>query len=64
MTIGQNHSDVDRDTYPQCFMFWGLSMRMANLIFRSLSEQPLETDILCISDCLGLFGVGWSTTYK
>lgn len=51
-------------TYPQCFMFCGLSMRMASLILRSLSGQPLDTVILWSSDCLGLLGVGWSTTWK
>lgn len=51
-------------TYPQCFMFCGLSMRMASLILRSLSGQPLETVILWSSDCLGLLGVGWSTTWE
>lgn len=51
-------------TYPQCFMFCGLSMRMASLILRSLSEQPLHTVILWSSDCLGLLGVGWRTTWE
>lgn len=51
-------------TYPQCFMFCGLSMRMASLILRSLSGQPLDTVILWSSDCLGLLGVGWSTTWE
>lgn len=49
-------------THPQCFMFWGLSMRIASLIFRSLSAQPFDTVILCSSDCLGLLGVGCKTT--
>lgn len=50
-------------TYPQCFMFWGLSMRMASFILSS-SGQPLVTAILWSSHCLGLLGVGWSTTWK
>lgn len=49
-------------TYPQCFMFCGLSMRMASFILRSLSGQLLDTVILWNSDCFGLFGVGCSTT--
>lgn len=51
-------------TYPQCFIFWGLSMRMASLILRSWSGQALVKVILWSSDCLGLFGVGWRTTYR
>ena len=51
-----------RYTYPECFMFWGLSIRTASLILRSWSGQFLETVILCHSDCLGLFGVGWRIT--
>lgn len=50
-------------TYPQCFMFCGLSMRMASFILSS-SGQPLDTAILWSSHCLGLLGVGWSTTWK
>lgn len=50
-------------TYPQCFMFCGLSMRIASLILRSVSGQPLDTVILWSSDCFGLLGVGWSTTW-
>lgn len=37
-------------------------MRIASLIFRSLSAQPFDTVILCSSDCLGLLGVGCKTT--
>lgn len=51
-----------RITYPQCFMFCGLSIRMASLIFRSWSGHALVTVILWSSDCLGLLGVGWRTT--
>lgn len=43
-------------------MFWGLSIRMASLIFRSWSGHALVTVILWSSDCLGLLGVGWRTT--
>lgn len=57
-------SDWEGNTYPECFMFWGLSIRTASLILRSWSGQFLETVILCHSDCLGLFGVGWRITYK
>lgn len=49
-------------SHPQCFMFWGLSIRMASLILRSWSGQALVTVILWSSDCLGLLGVGWRTT--
>ena len=49
-------------SYPQCFMFCGLSIRMASLIFRSWSGHALVTVILWSSDCLGLLGVGWRTT--
>jgi hypothetical protein len=52
------------NTYPECFMFWGLSIRTASLILRSWSGQFLETVILCHSDCLGLFGVGWRITCR
>lgn len=45
-------------------MFWGLSIRTASLILRSWSGQFLETVILCHSDCLGLFGVGWRITCR
>lgn len=51
-----------RLSYPQCFMFCGLSIRMASLIFRSWSGHALVTVILWSSDCLGLLGVGWRTT--
>lgn len=51
-----------RITYPQCFMFCGLSIRIASLIFRSWSGHALVTVILWSSDCLGLLGVGWRTT--
>lgn len=51
-----------RVSYPQCFMFCGLSIRMASLILRSWSGQALVTVILWSSDCLGLLGVGWRTT--
>lgn len=58
--IKNEHTDA---THPQCFMFCGLSIRTANLIFRS-SEQPLATVILWSSHCLGLLGVGCNTTWK
>lgn len=32
--------------HPQCFMFWGLSIRMASLILRSWSGHALVTVIL------------------
>ena len=53
-----------RSTYPECFIFWGLSIRTASLILRSWSGQFLETVILCHSDCLGLLGVGWRITCR
>lgn len=49
-------------THPQCFMFCGLSMRTASLIFRSWSGQAFVRVILWSSACLGLFGVGCRTT--
>lgn len=35
LTLMQNKWSSDKDTYPECFMFWGLSIRTASLIFRS-----------------------------
>lgn len=56
------HNNPGSHTYPQCFMFCGLSMRMASLILSS-SGHPLETLILWSSHCLALLGVGWRTTW-
>ena len=56
------HHARQRASHPQCFMFCGLSIRMASLIFRSWSGHALVTVILWSSDCLGLLGVGWRTT--
>ena len=50
-------------TYPQCFMFCGLSILTAILMDRS-SGQFLVVFILCHSAILLLFPVGRNTTYN
>lgn len=52
------------NTHPLCFMCGGLSMRTANLIFKSESWLFLGTIIRCNSADLELLEVGYSITCK
>lgn len=52
------------NTHPLCFMCGGLSMRTANLIFKSESWLFLGTIIRCSSAALELLEVGYSITCK
>jgi len=51
------------DTYPQCFIFCGLSTRHAIFIFRFLSGQFFVVCSVYHSGALGLVAVGFRTTY-
>lgn len=51
-------------THPLCFICGGLSIRTANLIFRSESWLFFGTIIWCISADLELLEVGYNITCK
>lgn len=59
---GEKHLQVH--THPLCFICGGLSIRTANLIFKSESWLFFGTTIRCNSADLELLEVGYNITYK